>query len=227
MSKSTRFFELIQLLRQANRPMIANELAEKLEVSKRTIYRDIATLQSMQTPILGEPGIGYVMRKGYDLPPVNFDIEEAEAVSIGLSMVARTGDLGLWKSARSASRKLNGIAPSTKQLVASSWGVAETPNVSMSELRAAIRAERKIALAYSDAEGKPSQRVVWPLVLVYYVDTAMLVGWCEMRQDLRHFRLDRMAACTFLDDEFVGQGDELVTRWENTQKQDAVSIKEL
>lgn len=94
MSKSTRFFEIIQMLRAAKAPLLARDMAETLEVSPRTIYRDIATLQSMQTPILGEPGIGYVMRKGYDLPPINLDVEEAEAIAVGLAMIARTGDAG-------------------------------------------------------------------------------------------------------------------------------------
>ena len=98
MTKSSRFFEIIHMLRGAKRPLLARDMAEQLEVSVRTIYRDIATLQAMQTPIYGEAGIGYEMRRGYDLPPLNFDLDEAEALSVGLSLVARTGDIGLWKA---------------------------------------------------------------------------------------------------------------------------------
>jgi predicted DNA-binding transcriptional regulator YafY len=227
MGKTTRFFEIIQLLRHAKRPLLARELAEELEVSRRTIYRDIATLQSMQTPILGEPGVGYVMRKGYDLPPINFDIDEAEAVAVGLSMVARTGDIGLWRAAKRASRKLSEAAPGTQRLIASSWGVVAAPAVDMSTLRSAIRNERKISLSYEDANGAPTGRVVWPLVLIYYVDTAMLAGWCELRRDLRHFRLDRVVGCEFLKDGFDGLGCALIARWEETQKHATVSTKEL
>lgn len=227
MPKSDRLFEIIQILRQARHPMRAQELSELLEVSKRTIYRDVATLQSMQTPILGEPGIGYVMRKGYDLPPVNFDMDEAEAVSVGLSLVARTGDLGLWRAARRASRKLHEAAPGTRRLVASSWGVEATPMVDVSALRGAIRSETKIRLSYGDAEAVVTQRIVWPLVVIYYMDTAVLVAWCELRLALRHFRLDRMQQVQFLPDRFVGQSEAKVLLWEDTQKTDTVSTKDL
>ena len=227
MSKSDRFFEIIQLLRRAKRPLLAREIAEELEVSRRTIYRDIATLQAMQTPILGEAGVGYVMRKGYDLPPINFDIDEADAVAVGLSMVARTGDPGLWRAARRASRKLSETSPGTRRLVASSWSVEATPAIDLSALRQLIRDERKIRLEYKDVSERRSTRTVWPLVLIYYVDTALLVAWCELRRDLRHFRLDRIVDCTPLEDGFEGQGAALVARWEETQKHETVSTKDL
>jgi len=122
MSKSTRFSEVIQLLRSATKPILAREIAAALEVSVRTVYRDIASLQAMQAPILGEPGVGYVMRKGYDLPPINLDVDEAEAIAVGLSLIARTGDAGLWRAAGRAARKLQEAAPGTRKLVTSSWG---------------------------------------------------------------------------------------------------------
>lgn len=225
--KSDRFFEIIQLLRQAKRPVLARDLAEELEVSRRTIYRDIATLQSMQTPILGAPGIGYVMRKGYDLPPINFDLDEAEAVSVGLSMVARTGDIGLWRAARRAARKLDEAAPGTGRLIASSWGIDAMQNIDMSTLRVAIRNERKLKLDYEDANGTGTSRVIWPLTLIYYVDTAMLVAWCELRCDLRHFRLDRIRRCTCVAADFVGLGAALIARWDETQKTETVLTKGL
>ncbi|MFN0264086.1 helix-turn-helix transcriptional regulator [Tepidamorphus sp. 3E244] len=227
MAKSDRFFEIIQILRQARKPLRARDIAELLEVSPRTVYRDIATLQAMQTPIHGEAGIGYVMRKGYDLPPINFDIDEAEAVAVGLAMVARTGDLGLWRAAQRASRKLNKTAPGTQRLVASSWGVAATAAVDMTTLRALIRAERKIDMAYDDASGAQTRRVVWPLALIYYTESVLLVGWCELRRDLRHFRLDRIANVTPLDDTFTGRSDDLIALWEDTQKRETVSTREL
>lgn len=227
MAKSDRFFEIIQLLRRAARPVLARELAEELEVSRRTIYRDIATLQARQTPIIGEPGVGYVLHRTYDLPAVNFDTDEAEAVAVGLSLVARTGDPGLWRAARRASRKLSETAPSTRRLVASSWGVETIPAVDMTTMRTAIREERKVRLDYSDAAGTITRRVVWPLVLIYYVDNAMIVGWCELRQDIRHFRLDRVGTCSFLEDDFKGEGEALIARWEATQKHDTVSTRAL
>ncbi|UWR12563.1 helix-turn-helix transcriptional regulator [Sulfitobacter mediterraneus] len=227
MSKSTRFFEVIQLLRSATKPILAREIAAALEVSVRTVYRDIASLQAMQTPILGEPGVGYVMRKGYDLPPINLDVDEAEAIAVGLSLIARTGDAGLWRAAGRAARKLQEAAPGTRKLVTSSWGVGNTASVDISQIRLAIRRECKLNIRYRDAEGRETARIVWPLVMIYYVDNAMIVAWCEKRQDLRHFRLDRMAHCAFLSEDFKGQGAALIAQWEQTQKHDTVSTKDL
>lgn len=227
MAKTDRYFEIIQLLRQAERPVLAQEISEALEVSKRTIYRDIAALQARQVPIYGEAGLGYVMRKGYDLPPLNLEEEEAEAVAVGLALVARTGDPGLWQAARRASRKLRHVAPGTKRLVASSWGAEDAENVDMPTLRAAIREERKVSLTYEDREDRQSERIVWPLVMVYYVDVAILVAWCEMRQDLRHFRLDRMREAVVVDAYFLGKSEPLIGQWEASRKADLVTTRAL
>ena len=222
MPKTARLFDLIQLLRAAEGPVQARDIARTLEVSVRTVYRDIASLQAMQTPILGEPGVGYVMRKGYDLPPINFDADEAEAISVGLSLIARTGDPGLWRAAGRASRKLHEAAPGTRRLVTSSWGVGNVLSVDLSVLRRAIRNETKLDMVYRDAEEQETERTIWPLVLIYYVDTALIVAWCELRQELRHFRLDRIIICNVLDDDFIGLGDALIARWEKDQKQSTV-----
>ncbi len=224
MSRSVRLFEVIQMLRSAKEPLLARDLATALEVSIRTVYRDIAALQAMQTPILGEPGVGYVMRRGYDLPPINFDVEEAEAISVGLGMIARTGDAGLWRAAKRAARKLNETAPGTRRLVTSSWPMGFTPNVELSELRKAIRAEKKVRINYRDAEGRETQRVIWPLVLVYYLDAAMIAAWCELRCDIRHFRLDRVISHRLLADGFEGCGDALISEWEQNQKVESVPM---
>lgn len=226
MSKTTRFFEIIQLLRDAKKPVLARDLADALEVSVRTVYRDIASLQAMQTPILGEPGVGYVMRKGYDLPPINFDVDEAEAIAVGLSLVARTGDPGLWRAAGRASRKLHEAAPGTQKLVTSSWGVESVPAFDLSLLRAAIREETKMEICYRDADERETSRTIWPLVLIYYADNVMVVAWCELRQALRHFRVDRIADGMFLSEDFMGQGDALIAQWEQTQKHETVSTKD-
>lgn len=227
MSKSSRFFEIIQLLRSARGPLLARDIAKTLEVSTRTIYRDIATLQSMQTPILGEAGIGYVMRKGYDLPPINLDVEEAEAIAVGLSMVARTGDVGLMRAAGRASRKLNAIAPTARQLIASSWGVDVNLAADMAQIRAAMRAEQKLALEYVDAAGAETQRIIWPLALIYYSESAVIVAWCELREGLRHFRVDRVIGSQVAGGDFIGQGAGLLAQWEGTQKAATVDTVEL
>lgn len=206
------------MLRAASAPLLARDIAETLEVSARTIYRDIVTLQSMQTPIYGEPGIGYIMRNGYDLPPINLDVEEAEAIAVGLAMIARTGDAGLMRAAGRASRKLNAVAPTTRQLIASSWGVGDGVSVDMTVIRAAMRKEQKLLLQYCDATGAETQRMIWPLALIYYSESAMIVAWCELRVGLRHFRLDRVVSFQNEVGNFAGQGAVLLAEWEQTQK---------
>lgn len=227
MSRSARLFEVIQLLRNAKRPVLAREIADALEISIRTVYRDIASLQAMQTPILGEPGVGYVMRKGYDLPPINLDIDEAEAISVGLSLIARTGDPGLWRAAGRASRKLYEAAPGTRRLVTSAWGVESATTVNLTELRRAIRNEMKMLIEYRDVDQRESKRTIWPLVLIYYVDAAMIVAWCELREALRHFRLDRVVTSSVLTDNFEGLGEALIEKWELTQKLAVVPTRNL
>ncbi len=227
MTKSTRLFEIIQILRAAKRPILGQEMADMLEVSVRTIYRDIVSLQAMQVPIDGAAGVGYVMRKGYNLPPINFDVDEAEAIAMGLQMIARTGDPGLWRAAGRAARKLHEAAPSTRQLVASSWGTEPTDVVDLAQIRSAIRDEVKINIAYCDAAGQMSERTIWPLVLIYYADNTMIVAWCELRQDLRHFRVDRIADYALLQDDFKGAGAALITEWEETQKERTVTTQAL
>ena len=142
-------------------------------------------------------------------------------------MVARAGDIGLWRAARRASRKLNETAPSTRKLVASSWGVEAVSAIDMTTLRAAIRDEVKVDLVYEDVNATPTERVIWPLVLIYYVDNAMVVAWCELREDIRHFRLDRIVKSRFLSSTFTGLGDPLIAQWEASQKHDTVTTRDL
>lgn len=225
MSKSDRYFEIIQMLRNTSKPVRAAQIADTLEVSARTIYRDIATLQARQIPISGEAGVGYVMRAGYDLPPLNLDADEADAVALGLSMIARTGDPALWKAARCAARKLRAIAPGTQQLIASSWGTPSDPTAPL--VRDAIRAERALQITYIDGAGHKTRRIIWALALIYYSDNIVLAAWCTTRNAIRHFRLDRMHSCTPLDTRFIGQGASLLADWEAHHKEAAVSVEKL
>jgi len=218
MAKTTRWFEIIQILRAATRPVLAANLADRLEVSTRTIYRDIAALQSMNTPIDGEAGIGYMMRKGYDLPALNFNEDEIEALSLGLSMIARVDDSALKKSAASAARKLESLSPALHRLISSSWTAAPDISVEMSVIRVAIRDERKLAIVYHDNSGVETQRTVQPFALIFYYDAYLLAAWCELRTATRHFRLDRMTDCSETNDYFHGQGESMRRKWEKTHR---------
>lgn len=218
MRPTDRLFEIIQILRGARSPVIAARLAEQFEVSIRTIYRDIAALQAMRVPIAGEPGIGYVLQRGYDLPPINFDIEEAEAISVGLSMLARTGDMGLKRAAERAARKLNAATPLSEALLISSWGAPDLDL--LPEIRTAIREERALQIVYGDDAGSLTRRKILPVALVYYAEVAVLAAWCQLRKDFRHFRPDRMHECIPVDEWFEGVGESLRRAWEAGRSKD-------
>lgn len=215
--KSTRMFEIIQLLRSANGPRTAQQIAESLEVTKRTIYRDIASLQARRVPIEGEAGIGYIIRPGYDLPPINFDLEEIEAISVGLSMLERTGDRGLQRGAARAAMKLSEASKLSETLFAAPWGPTELPEIDITDIRQSIRDERKLRLQYRDAEGAETTRIIWPVAMVYYVEVNILAAWCEMRSNFRHFRLDRIQSVAKLEDSFDGKSEELRCDWLSQQ----------
>jgi len=215
MARSSRMFEIIQLLRVVNQPRTAQSIADELEVTKRTIYRDIASLQAMRVPIEGEAGVGYVMRAGFDLPPINFDIDEAEAITVGLLMITRTGDKGLEGAARSAARKLAQAAPLSDALFSSNWGPDAPTTVDLSDIRRAIRQMHKTEIAYIDETGHQSIRIILPLAIIYYAESIVIAAWCELRQDFRHFRPDRISAYTILTDTFVDRAAHLRQEWAN------------
>ncbi|MEM0922754.1 MAG: YafY family protein [Pseudomonadota bacterium] len=218
MRRATRLFEIIQILRSAERPVRAEDLAAKLEVSHRTVYRDIAALQAMRTPIEGEAGVGYVMRRGYDLPPLNFDRDEAEALQVGLSMLARTGDSALQRAAARVFAKIDALREDERSaLVVAPWGAPnDDPDrgcIALADLRQAIREERKLALTYRDGEGSETERKVRPVALIYHIDCALLAAWCELRAAFRHFRTDRIWACSALDEQFAEDAPALRRLW--------------
>lgn len=219
MRRSSRLFEIIQLLRRTRAPMPAHAIANALEVHKRTVYRDIATLQSMRVPIEGEAGVGYIMRPGFDLPPLMFTADEIEAIAVGLSLLGRTGDNGLRAAASSVTRKLADVLPAPQRplddlpLHVSQWSAIPPTGVDHRTIREAIRDERKLRLDYVDAENRATTRTICPIALVYYIDSVLLAGWCELRADYRHFRIDRIVACSKTDALFRGDGERLRSAW--------------
>ena len=220
MTKSTRMFELIQILRAARRPVTADELAERLDVSARTVYRDIAALQAMRTPIEGEAGLGYVMRRGYDLPPLNFDQEELEALRVGLALLTRTGDSALVEAAGRIGKKIEALQEPVDWLkIAAPGAPLDDPEkgcIPKSLLRSAIREERKIEITYRDEADAETVRILRPVALLYYQDCAVLAAWCELRRGFRCFRADRIWAWTLLDEGFPGEGPALRRLWEDS-----------
>jgi predicted DNA-binding transcriptional regulator YafY len=220
MRRGDRLFEVIQHLRTATRPVTAARLAEELEVTVRTVYRDIAALQARRVPIEGAPGIGYVLRKGFDLPPLMFTLEEVEAIVVGARLTRRTGDHGLQQAAESVLSKITVILPQAlREHVAaapffvSPSGAAAAPVLDLSAVRDAIRERRKIRLTYRDEEGRRTHRTVRPVAIAYYVEATLVAAWCELRQGFRHFRADRVLAATILDERFEADAKELAGAW--------------
>lgn len=220
MSRSIRMFEIIQLLRNATRPMTAERIGELLEVSKRTAYRDIAALKSMRVPIDGEAGIGYVMRPGFDLPPLAFTSDEVEAIVVGLALLRRTGDIGLQNAAEQVAQKIDAVLPAGSNstvnhsgLEVSSWKGARPSGGLMSKLRQAIREEERLEITYSDAAGDVTKRRVKPLAIIYYIEVELLAAWCELRSDFRHFRVDRIVKHTTIGGSFSDEMPHLRSSW--------------
>ncbi|RUM26308.1 YafY family transcriptional regulator [Rhizobium vallis] len=220
MRKASRLFEIIQILRLAKKPMTAADMAETLEVTVRSIYRDISALQAMRVPIEGGRGIGYIMRPGFDLPPLMFSIEEMEAIVLSLALLERTADEELKQAARRVNRKISGAVPAplrqamdSKALYA--WGtIAQPPaGFDLAIVRRAIRDERKLLLGYRDEFGRASERMIRPIALIYYSQTANIVAWCELREAIRNFRSDRVERCAATEDFFKGDGDRLREIW--------------
>ncbi len=227
MKKTNRLFETIQIFRAADRPIRAEDLAARLEVSVRTVYRDIAALQAMRTPIEGEPGIGYVMRRGYDLPPLNFDEEEVEALRVGLCMLSRSGDRALRRAAERISTKIDALHAPADWIQVSPWGAPEDDPelgcVSKAMLRAAVREERVLRIDYADATGARTTRDIRPNAVIYHGDAVLLAAWCELRNGLRHFRTDRIHACDAPGATCRGQGAVFRQLWSEQNRWDVVS----
>lgn len=220
MRKASRLFEIIQILRPARKPVTAAAIAAQLEVTIRSIYRDIAALQAMRVPIEGERGIGYILRPGFTLPPLMLSIEETEAIVLALALLDRTGDTELRRAAKRVNRKIAAVVPEPLGRTFSAdalhaWGtVAPAPDaVDLALVRRAIRDEQKLLIGYRDEAGNATQRVIRPIALIYYSQTANIVAWCEMRDAVRNFRADRVTHCEAREDFFPGQGDRLRQVW--------------
>ncbi len=219
MRRADRLFDIIQVLRLARTPLTAAAIATELEVASRTVYRDIATLQARRVPIEGAAGIGYVLRRGYELPPLMFTEEEVEAIAVAVRLLPRIGDPGLAMAARNVLTKLAAVMPDAlRQRLAAPFHVslrgAPPPScVDLSEIRAAIREARKISIEYVDGNGAPSQRTIRPVAMEYYVDATLICAWCELRDDYRHFRADRIRSAQLLTDGFRTQAATLLAGW--------------
>jgi predicted DNA-binding transcriptional regulator YafY len=229
MRRADRLLRIIQILRRHRRPVKGQSMAEELEVSLRTLYRDIADLIGDGVPIRGEAGVGYVLGQGYDLPPLMFTTDEVEAVMLGLRWVMRRGDRDLVRAAQDAVAKVGTVLPAdlrnvlsdTALLVPPSWkAVADT--VDVAALRRAIREQRKVALRYRNEGGEGSERVIWPIAITYFDAQRLIVAWCELREAFRTFRTDRMVEANVLPEKYRERRAVLLKRW--AEEQDAHAV---
>jgi len=200
MRRADRLFQIVQYLR-GGRLLTAAKLAETLEVSERTIYRDIADLQASGVPIDGEAGVGYVMRDGYDLPPLMFTRDEIVALVAGARLIRAWGGAAMARAAEEALVKIESVLPAAERTRANQveiHAIAQemTPEVRarIDEIERAVETRRRLTLSYKDAEDRPTERAVRPLGLWFWGKVWTLVAWCELRDDFRMFRLDRIAA---------------------------------
>ena len=220
MRRADRLFDIIQTLRSANAPTTAAALAERLEVTVRTVYRDVVTLQARRVPIEGAPGIGYMLRRGFDLPPLMFTTEEVDAIAVGAQLVRRLRDPALQHAAARVLAKVSTVLPDATRAYFSSApfyvseGSAHVPDgVDLSAIRSAIRDSRKMRLEYVDEQGRRTRRTTWPIAMAYYVDVTLVAAWCELRDDYRHFRVDRIKRLTVLEGRYPSDNGRLMAGW--------------
>ncbi len=220
MSRAERLLGLMQTLRRHRRPVAGRALAAEHGVSLRTLYRDIAALQAQGADIEGEPGFGYVLKPGFMLPPLMFSDEELEALVLGSRWVGESADPRLAQAARDAMAKIAGVLPSDlRQLVESSSlvvGMTRRPppdRIDVAALRRSIRAERKLAIAYRDGAGSATERLIWPFGLGYVDNSRMVMAWCELRNDFRNFRTDRIDRLEETAERFPRRRATLLADW--------------
>lgn len=200
MRRADRLFQIVQFLR-GGRLVTAAMLAERLEVSERTIYRDITDLQSSGVPVDGEAGVGYLMRDGYDLPPLMFTRDEIVSLVAGARLLRAWGGAAMARAAEEALVKIETVLPDAEKRRADGVEIHAmapemTPEIrSMIDLvERAIDGKRRLTLDYADVNGRKTERIVRPLGLWFWGKVWTLVAWCELRDDFRMFRLDRIAS---------------------------------
>jgi predicted DNA-binding transcriptional regulator YafY len=224
MSRTARLLDLLQLLRNRSTPITGPELARELGISIRSLYRDIATLQAQGADVVGEPGLGYVLRPGFTLPPLMFSADEIEAIVLGSRWVAARADDGrLSQSARQALSKITAVLPAElrERAEATNLLVARlglTPaSIDAGVVRLAIRNERKLIITYRAPDGSETQRTIWPFLIGFFEQARLVAGWCELRQGYRHFRVDRITRLEATDIRYPRRRAVMLKEWRAEQ----------
>ncbi|MFT3762551.1 MAG: YafY family protein [Pseudoxanthomonas sp.] len=224
-ARAARLLHLLDELRRRRGPVRGAQLAQRLGVSLRTLYRDVDALRGQGADIDGDPGVGYRLRPGFLLPPMMFSAEELEAMVLGARWVARHADPELAAAANQAMDRIVGILPETLRLQVETSGLFADWRGTEAEpwlptLRRAIRDEHAVRMRYADAEGCVTERVVWPFAMAFLADVRLLAAWCELRGDFRHFRADRVLDLEDAGVRYPERRHNLLRRW-NAQRKTA------
>lgn len=235
MRRADRLFEIVQILRRTSGPLTADAIATELETSRRSVYRDIAALIAQRVPIRGEAGIGYVLERGFDMPPLMLTSDEVEAVVLGAQWVVVHADEGLARAAADVLAKVAAIVPERLRdqiedpavITPPSWSERRDAGVDVARLRAWSLQGRKLHIRYADERGRETERTVWPFLVGYMDEVRMLIAWCELRAGFRMFRTDRLSAVEFLDERYPERRATLRRRWLAimTERRDAEAAK--
>ena len=224
MNRTERLLNLLQILRGYRYPVSGERLAERLGISIRTLYRDMATLQAHGAEIIGEVGIGYILKPTFFLTPLMFTQIEIKALLLGMQWVLQYGDAPLSKGAAGALNKISDVLPAKIKSNMNTFTLRVGPPASerlakedLSVLREAINNQKKISMVYESQDGKQSQRIVWPFTIGYFTDKRILVAWCEVQEDYRHFKTDRISSLKILDECYPASKDSLFREWQTLQ----------
>lgn len=225
MRRADRLLDIIQILRRHRTPVAGDVIANELEVSLRTIYRDIQTLIAQGVPIRGEAGVGYVLEDGYDLPPLMFKVDEIEALILGLLWVKRRGDNNLVRAAEDAMAKIETIVPQNLKSSFDEISLVAPPNfdivadnIDVSQIRKAIREKWKITFDYLNAENNATKRTIHPFAISYFEKQRLVIGWCELRVEYRAFRTDRMENLAIEPEKYRTHRKQMLKEWIEVNK---------
>jgi predicted DNA-binding transcriptional regulator YafY len=218
--RADRLFEIIQLLRGARAPLTASAIAEELEASRSTVYRDIAVLVARHIPIRGEAGTGYVLDRSFDFPPLALTPDETQALVLGVQWVQQHGDPALARAADSVLSKLALSVPEAQRRSVEDPVVGTPPrrhgraaSVDVGRLRSWCHQGWKASLGYVDADGQATKRIIWPFLVGYQDGLQVIIAWCELRGGFRVFRLDRVRELIFLEDPYPESSSVLRARY--------------
>ena len=222
----------MQTLRRYREPVSGAVLAHEMGISLRSLYRDIASLQAQGAQIEGEAGLGYVLKPGFVLPPLMFSKEEIEALVLGSRWVASRADTKLGEAALNVIAKISAVLPQDLRHELESSTLLIGPSAqdnfnasssntfsdaAVASIRQAIRAEQKMALSYRDGKGKETARIVWPFAMGFFETTQIMVAWCELRTEVRHFRADRIGSAELLPERYPKRRMVLLKEWRQSQ----------